>query len=63
MAWLGPLVKFLTWLGTMFLIRKGAKDEVRAESAEESLETVKRVNAPLSDVDLERVRSKWRKPD
>lgn len=57
----GALVKLLTWLGTIFLIRKGAKDAVRADAAEETLEVVKRVTQPLSDPELERVRQKYRR--
>lgn len=57
----GAIVKLLTWLGTIFLIRKGAKDAVRADTAEATLETATRVVAPLSDPELERVRKKYRR--
>ena len=64
MGWLkllGPLLKLIQWLGTMLVMKKAGRDEVRAEAAEKTLETVSRGRAPLSDPELERVRKKYRR--
>ena len=58
----GALVKLLTWLGTIFLIRKGAKDAQARDTAEKTVETITKANAPLHDDELERVRSRFRRP-
>lgn len=57
----GLVAKLLGWLGFTFLVRRGAKDSVRADNAEATVEAVKRASAPLSDGELQRVREKWRR--
>ena len=57
----GAIVKLLTWLGTIFLIRKGAKDATKLDAAKETIAAVKRADAPLHDGELQRVREKWRR--
>lgn len=61
----------MTWLivGTVALIvfaailwnaKKAGKDSVKAKAAKESLDEIRKANAPLHDADLERVRKRWR---
>lgn len=47
------LVKFLTWIGTMFLIRKGASDETKLDQAEKTIEVVKDLNRPRPQSELD----------
>ena len=60
-ALIGGLVKFLTWIGTTFLIRKGGKDSARAESAEKTLEVVRDINRPASDAERDELRARYRR--
>ena len=48
-------VNILTKIGLVFLIRKGAKDDVRADTAEKTVETLERVAAPVSNDERERL--------
>ncbi len=54
-AWLGPLLKLLTWIGQALLIWKAGKDDERADNAEKTIETIDRVAAPVSDDERERL--------
>lgn len=55
------LFKFLSWLGTILIMRKGAKDDLRADTAEKAIETITDANRPVADNELERVRDKYRR--
>lgn len=55
------LFKLLSWLGTVLIMRQGAKAEERADSAEKTLETVVEANRPAEPADIERVRDKYRR--
>lgn len=55
MTWLGPLLKLLTWLGQTLFAWKAGKDNERANNAEQTIETVERVTAPISDDERERL--------
>ncbi len=50
------IIAALAWF-----IRKGGKDAVKAQAAEESLDEIRKAYKPLSDPDLEFVRRKWRR--
>lgn len=52
----------IVFIGIMlWRAKKAGKDQVRAEAAEKTLETISKVNSPLSDPELERVRQKYRR--
>lgn len=55
MAWLGPLLKLLSWLGQALFAWKAGRDNVRADTAEKTVETIDRVAAPVSDDERERL--------
>ena len=55
------LVKLLTWIGTIFLIRKGGKDSARAESAEKTLDVVRDINRPVGDAERDELRDRYRR--
>jgi hypothetical protein len=57
----GAIVKFLTWLGTIFLIRKGAKDDARADAAEKSIEKAADANRAVVASQRERLRARYRR--
>ena len=70
MAWLkllGPVLKFLSWLGTILLARKSGKDSVRKEVAENNVKAAKRIAKAVGDSPsdkravLGRLRSRHRK--
>lgn len=61
MAWLGPLLKFLSWLGQALFAWKAGKDNERAKNAENTVEQITEANAPASDADVERVVLKYRR--
>lgn len=48
-------------VGLVMALRKSGKDAVRADSAEEALKDVARVNAPITDADREFVRGKYQR--
>jgi len=52
---------FVLIAGLLWRTKKAGRDQVRADNAEKSLETVSKANAPFSDPDLQRVREKWRR--
>lgn len=51
----------LAFLALFLFGRRAGKDAVKAKAAEESLDEIRKANAPLSDPELERVRNKWRR--
>ena len=55
MAWLGPLLKLLSWLGQALFAWKAGRDNVRADTAEKAVETIDRVTAPVTDDGRERL--------
>lgn len=61
MAWLGPLLKLLSWLGQALFAWKAGRDNVRADTAEKTVEQITEANAPASDADIDRVRSRYRR--
>ena len=48
-------VNILTKIGLAFLIRKGGRDDERADTAEKTVETIERVTAPVSIDERERL--------
>ena len=58
MAWLGPILKLLSWLGQAIFAWKAGKDDERADTAEKTVETIDRVTAPVSDDERERLWSR-----
>lgn len=46
--------------GVLFYVRKGGKDAARARAADEALRDIAKVNMPISDADLKRMRDKYR---
>jgi hypothetical protein len=58
---IGPVLKFIQWLGTILVMKKAGRDAERADNSEKTLETASRVTQPLSDPELQRVREKWRR--
>ena len=55
------LFKLLSWLGTVLIMRQGAKAEERADSAEKTLDTIVEVNRPAEPAELDSVRDKYRR--
>lgn len=51
LAWLGPLLKLLSWLGQALFAWKAGRDNVRADTAEKTVETIDRVTAPISNAE------------
>ena len=62
MIWLAVGTAALAVLGVLLWgARKGGKDAVRADNAEDSLAEIRKATAPVSDDDLKRVRDKYRR--
>jgi len=55
MAWLGPLLKLLSWLGQALFAWKAGRDNVRADTAEKTVEHIRDVTAPVSNDERERM--------
>ena len=52
---IGPVLKFIQWLGTMLVMKKAGRDEERAKNAEAAVETIERVSRPILDAERERL--------
>lgn len=55
MAWLGPLLKLLSWLGQALFAWKAGKDDERADTAKKTVEHIRDVTAPVSNDERERM--------
>ena len=57
---IGLAVTFIAFGVILYFARRAGKDSVKAKAAKESLDEIRKANAPLSDPELERVRKRWR---
>lgn len=61
-ALVAPILKFITWLGTVLIARKAGKDAVKADVAEKGLSNAEKANRAASDpVQLDSVRERFKR--